>query len=101
MFNLDPLKLVPPGTNFSEIFGPPPEKFVPTQGPACESLDMLAGCIKDIFAFLAYRSSQGTSRLCVRASVQVEMRALETGGDRAMRTWSFKQHSPSPKGPKI
>ena len=31
-------------------------------------------CIKDILAFLAYCSSQGTSRLCVRASVQVEMR---------------------------
>ena len=29
---LTPLKLVPPGTHFSEIFGPISEKFVPTIG---------------------------------------------------------------------
>ena len=59
-----PLKLVVPGTNFLTLS---PENFVPTQGPACASLNMLAGhsvkapstCprhIKDTFAFLAYYS---------------------------------------------
>ena len=31
-FNLNPLKLVPPGTNFSEIFGPPPKNLFHYKG---------------------------------------------------------------------
>ena len=41
-FNLDPLQIGSPQNEFFRNIWTPPEKFVPTQGPACESLDMLA-----------------------------------------------------------